>query len=123
MASEIFFARLEGGASQISCYRAVAQRLSSCRFVPDSGSIVQLLQSRRRLCGARILDLLDFADDRLVYACTNDARGKPRACDLAYFLRFNIFKSLVYCIRIQGRYDLIINRRNIYIYTICYNNF
>ena len=75
------------------------------------------------LCGARILDLLDFADDRLVYACTNGARGKTRACDLAYFLRFNIFKSLVYCIRIQGRYDLIINRRNIYIYTICYNNF
>ena len=75
------------------------------------------------LCGAGILDLLDLADDRLVYACANGARGKPRACDLAYFLRFNIFKSLVYCIRIQGRYDLIINRRNIYIYTICYNNF
>ena len=30
---QIFFARLEGGERQISCYRAVAQRLSSCRFV------------------------------------------------------------------------------------------
>ena len=38
-------------------------------------------------------------------------------------IHFNIFKSLVYCIRIQGRYYLVINRRNIYIYTICYNDF
>ena len=75
------------------------------------------------LCGAGILDLLDLADNGLVYACANGARGKAGACDLAYFLRFNIFKSLVCCIRIQGRYDLIINRRNIYICAICYNNF
>ncbi len=75
------------------------------------------------LCGAGLLDLLDLADDGLVYACANGTRSKVSSCDLAYFLRFNIFKSLVYCIRIQGRYDLIINRRNIYIYTICYNNF
>ena len=32
----------------------------------------------------RDIDLLDLADDRLVYACTNRTRGKPRACDLAH---------------------------------------
>ena len=36
------------------------------------------------LCCAGILDLLDLADDRLVYSCTNRARSKPRACDLAH---------------------------------------
>ena len=36
------------------------------------------------LCRAGILDLLDLADDRLVYACANGTRSKPRACDLAY---------------------------------------
>ena len=51
------------------------------------------------------------------------ATNASRSRDLAYFLRLNIFKSLFYGIRIQGRYYLVINRRNIYIYTICYNNF
>ncbi len=36
------------------------------------------------LHGAGILDLLDLADDRLVYAYADGTRSKPRACDLAH---------------------------------------
>ena len=36
------------------------------------------------LCSARILDLLDLADNGLVYACANGARGKAGACDPAH---------------------------------------
>ena len=36
------------------------------------------------LRGAGILDLLDLADDGLIDSCTNGARSKPRACDLAH---------------------------------------
>ena len=36
------------------------------------------------LRGAGIFDLLDLADDRLVYACADCTRSKLRACDLAH---------------------------------------
>ena len=36
------------------------------------------------LCSARILDLLDLADNGLVYACANDARSKAGARGLAH---------------------------------------
>ncbi|MEX5285067.1 hypothetical protein QCO44_05350 [Selenomonas sputigena] len=36
------------------------------------------------LCSARILDLLDLADNGLVYACANDSRSKAGTCNPAH---------------------------------------